>query len=70
MDFTIPTPVEELRQRIAEFVAEDVLPLEADKSSYDDHGNIALPLLHKLRAKARASGLWCLQLRPENGGGG
>lgn len=70
MDFTIPQPVEELRQRIARFVADEILPLEAHKSSYDDHGNIALPLLEALRAKAKASGLWCLQLRPETGGGG
>jgi acyl-CoA dehydrogenase len=70
MDFTIPRHVEELRRRIAEFVAQHILPLEVDKASYDSHGNIALLLLEKLRAKARASGLWCLQLRPENGGGG
>lgn len=70
MDFTIPTHVEKLRRRIAEFVAQDILPLEADKASYDGHGNIAVPLLEKLRAKARESGLWCLQLRVENGGGG
>lgn len=70
MDFTIPRRTEDLRRRIAGFVAEHILPIEADKSAYDGHGNIALPLLDELRAKARASGLWCLQLRPENGGAG
>ncbi|HTN97089.1 MAG TPA: acyl-CoA dehydrogenase family protein [Nordella sp.] len=70
MNFDIPRRTEELRRRIADFVAREVLPLEADKASYDGHGNIALPLLEDLRGKARAAGLWCLQLRPENGGAG
>ena len=70
MNFDIPRRTEDLRRRIADFVAAEILPLEADKASYDGHGNIALPLLEKLRAKAKAAGLWCLQLRPENGGAG
>src|SRR5690606_13371332 len=48
----------------------EVLPLEADRASYDGHGNITLPLLDTLRAKAKAQGLWCLQLKPETGGVG
>lgn len=68
MNFDIPRRTEELRRRIADFVAREILPLEADKASYDGHGNIALPLLEELRGKAKAAGLWCLQLRPENGG--
>src|SRR5262249_13888361 len=47
-----------------------ILPLEADRACYDAHGNIALPLLDRLRAEAQAQGLWCLQLKPENGGAG
>jgi len=70
MDFDIPARTEDFRRRIAAFVEREVLPLEADRASYDDHGNIALPLLDSLRAKARAEGLWCLQLKPENGGQG
>ncbi|AWC22493.1 (R)-benzylsuccinyl-CoA dehydrogenase [Aminobacter sp. MSH1] len=70
MNFEIPASVEEYRSRIAAFVAREILPLEADKASYDAHGNIALPLLDTLRAKARAAGLWCLQLKPETGGAG
>lgn len=68
MDFTIPKPLEALRAHIAEFVARDVLPLEADKASYDPHGNIDDDLLRRLRAKARGEGLWCLQLAKEHGG--
>ncbi|WP_417426880.1 acyl-CoA dehydrogenase family protein [Hoeflea sp.] len=68
MDFTISQSLEELRQRIAAFVENEVLPLESVKSSYDDHENISLALLDELRAKARAEGLWCLQLPEEDGG--
>jgi acyl-CoA dehydrogenase len=68
MDFTIPPALEALRSRIAAFVATEILPLEADAASYDAHENIALGLLGRLRAKARAEGMWCLQLRRETGG--
>jgi acyl-CoA dehydrogenase len=70
MNFGIPARVEDFRARIAAFVDSEILPLEADGASYDEHGNIAAPLLAKLRAKARREGLWCLQLKPETGGQG
>lgn len=68
MDFSISPSLEDLRQRISAFVAREILPLESDPASYDEHENIDLALLSKLRAKARAEGLWCLQLKPETGG--
>ena len=68
MDFSISPELELLRARIAAFVADDILPLEADASTYDAHENIAEGPLEALRAKARAAGLWCLQLKPESGG--
>ncbi|MCZ8374138.1 MAG: acyl-CoA dehydrogenase family protein [Beijerinckiaceae bacterium] len=68
MDFTISPELDRLRQRIAGFVEQNLLPLEADPASYDAHENIALPVLDRMRAKARAEGLWCLQLKPEHGG--
>lgn len=70
MNFEIEPHIEEVRTGIAGFVERNILPLEADRSSYDEHGNIALPLLGELRAKARTAGLWCLQLRRETGGAG
>jgi acyl-CoA dehydrogenase len=70
MDFTIPPHVQDIRARIAAFVERDLLPLEADRTSYDPHENIRLDLLETLRAKAKGEGLWCLQLKPENGGVG
>ncbi len=70
MDFTISPRIEDFRARIAAFVEARILPCEADRSAWDAHGNIALPVLEGLRAEARAQGLWCLQLSPEWGGQG
>lgn len=68
MDFTITPRIEDFRTRIAGFVAEEILPLEADRSAWDAHENIAHHALAPLRDKARDQGLWCLQL-PESAGG-
>ena len=70
MDFHISARVEDYRSRIAAFVAREILPLEQNRASYDAHGNIDEALLEHLRGKARAEGLWCLQLKPETGGAG
>jgi acyl-CoA dehydrogenase len=70
MDFTIPSAVEDYRARIAAFVERELIPLEADPHAYDPHENIRIDLLNDLRSKARAEGLWCLQLKAETGGAG
>jgi acyl-CoA dehydrogenase len=70
MDFTVTPRIEDYRARIARFVADRILPVEADRANWDAHGNIAEGPLAALRAEARAEGLWCLQLRPESGGQG
>lgn len=68
MDFTISPALDDLRCRIAAFVETEIIPHETDPASWDAHENIAEPALSALRAKARAGGLWCLQLKPETGG--
>lgn len=68
MDFTIPPAIEDLRRRIGAFVDTHLIPLESDPAAYDAHENIAAAPLAALRERARAEGLWCLQLKPENGG--
>ncbi len=70
MDFTISPRTEVFRRRIERFVEDHILPLEADRSAYDAHENIRPEVLDTLRARARAEGLWCLQLAPETGGQG
>jgi len=70
VDFTIPPEIADYRDRIAAFVETHLIPLEADGAAWDAHGNIAPGPLAQMRQKARAAGLWCLQLSPENGGAG
>lgn len=70
MDFTISPRIEDYRRRVAAFVDEHVLPLEADRANYDAHENIRIDVLDTVRAKAKAQGLWCLQLKEETGGQG
>ncbi len=68
MDFTLPPEIAKLQQRIREFVAAEILPLESDPASFDEHENITLPLLDRLRARAKAAGLWAPQMPRELGG--
>ncbi|MFC1458620.1 acyl-CoA dehydrogenase family protein [Microvirga arabica] len=70
MDFHILPGIEDYRARIAAFVERELLPLEADPTSYDEHENIRLDLLQRMREKAKTDDLWCLQLKPETGGAG
>ena len=70
MDFTIAARIEDFRVRIARFVEDEIMPLEDDRANYDAHENIRLDVLERLRRKAKAEGLWCLQLKEENGGQG
>jgi acyl-CoA dehydrogenase len=70
MDLTISPRIEDFRSRIAAFVAREIIPLESERATYDAHENIRLDLLDQLRDKAKAEGLWCLQLKPESGGAG
>ncbi len=68
MDFTLPPQVEDYRKRYRAFVAEHLLPLESDPQSFDDHENIRLDVLEKMRAKAKAAGLWAPQMPQARGG--
>ena len=70
MDFTISPELEDIRARVARFVEREILPIESDRANWDAHGNISLPALAPLREKAKAEGLWCLQLKKETGGQG
>ena len=70
MDFTLPPEVEKTRQKIADFVASRIMPLEDDPNSYDPHENLREDLLHSLRAEAKTEGLWALSMPRERGGRG
>ena len=70
MEFSLPADIESLRQRIATFVRERIIPLESDRASYDEHENIRHDLLERVRGEVKAAGLWAPQLPREWGGHG
>jgi acyl-CoA dehydrogenase len=70
VDFHLPPPIEDYRQRIRAFVAAEILPLEADRANYDDHENIREDVLARVRARVKAAGLWSLAMPKERGGQG
>ncbi|MBL8588788.1 MAG: acyl-CoA dehydrogenase family protein [Methylobacteriaceae bacterium] len=70
MDFTLPPELEDIRARTRAFVAEHVMPLEADAESYDAHENIRIDLMKEMQKKAREAGLWSPQAPKESGGMG
>jgi acyl-CoA dehydrogenase len=70
MDFSLSPELDAIRSRARLFIAEEVLPVEALRSNWDEHENIRLDVLEGLRAKARAAGLWAPQSPREFGGMG
>ena len=70
MDFALSPEIDDVRRRVRAFVDTTILPLERDPAAYDEHENIAPAVLEEVRAKAKAAGLWSLQMPKERGGGG
>ncbi len=68
MDFTPSPEIVALQRRIRDFVAAEIIPFESDRANYDEHENIALPVLDRLRARAKAAGLWAPQIPRDLGG--
>jgi acyl-CoA dehydrogenase len=68
MDFTLPPHVEDYRRRVRAFVEEHVLPLERDATAFDQHENLQEPVVQRVRALAKAEGLWAFQLPKSLGG--
>ena len=68
MDFTIPKPLEDLRDKVAAFVREKVIPFEKDPR-WGHHG-IPEDLRRDLNAAAKAAGLLGINSPEEFGGQG
>ena len=68
MDFTLPAEVDRLRLQVREFVDTQLIPLESDPATFDEHENIADGPLTALRVKAKDAGLWAPQMPTERGG--
>lgn len=70
MDFNLDTETENIRQKIATFINNEVIDLESNPENYDAHENISETKLAELREKAQAQGLWNFQVAKERGGHG
>lgn len=68
MDFTLPPRIEEYRLRVRDFVEQQVLPLEPEQTNFDDHENIREEVVARVRQRAKAEGLWALQMPQSRGG--
>jgi acyl-CoA dehydrogenase len=68
MEFALTPEVAALRMRVREFVEREIVPLEADPASFEEHENIRLDLLDDVRARVKAAGLWAPQMPRERGG--
>ena len=68
MDFTLPAEVDHLRLQVRNFVDTQLIPLESDPATFDEHENIADGPLTALRVKAKDAGLWAPQMPVERGG--
>ncbi|MBM3581279.1 MAG: acyl-CoA dehydrogenase [Alphaproteobacteria bacterium] len=66
MDFSLSPEIEDFRAR----VADRILPVEADRAIWDAHDNISEAALARLRAQAKAAGLWAPQMPKALGGQG
>ena len=70
MDFSITAELAADAKRVEAFVADEIIPLEADPAHYDAYGNIDMAVLQSLRAKVKAAGLWAPQIPQAQGGMG
>jgi acyl-CoA dehydrogenase len=68
MDFTLPADIVDLCARLRSFVEREIMPLEQDRSTYDEYDNIRIDLCDEVRARARQAGLWAPQMPRERGG--
>ena len=65
IDFSLPPDVVALREKVAAFIDDVVLPAEAQITSRP-----FMEIVKELQAKARAAGLWCPFVPKEYGGMG
>ena len=68
MEYNLSNEIEQLRIKTRDFVNDIIIPLESDKSSYDDHENINLALLENIRKQVKVSGLWAPQMPIDRSG--
>ncbi len=68
MDFSTPPHVQDITNRVRQFVDNEVIPVETElRVSGQD---LTVEMLQALRAKAKSAGLWAPTMPPEMGGMG
>jgi acyl-CoA dehydrogenase len=70
MDFALTDADESFRARTTAFVRERIIPLESDRANFDEHENLRIDVLERLRAEVKAAGLWAPNVPREWGGHG
>lgn len=70
MDFALPEEIDKFRRQVRAFVEEELIPLESDPTSFDEHEAIRFDLLQELRGKVKRAGLWAPQMPKQYGGQG
>ncbi|MGE0306608.1 MAG: acyl-CoA dehydrogenase family protein [Acidimicrobiia bacterium] len=75
IDFTLSHELQDLRQRVRDFVESAIAPCETELASFGDHpskedARRRVKILLGLRKEARAAGLWLPHMPPEWGGMG
>ena len=70
MDFTLTDEVAAFVARITQFVRTRIVPLESDRGNFDEHENLRLDVLERLRGEVKAAGLWAPNVAREWGGQG
>src|SRR4051812_39000796 len=70
MNFALSPEIGSIVVRTRAFVADEILPVEQDRSCWDEHENIRLDRLEPLRARAKLAGLWAPQTPRAFGGMG
>src|SRR2546430_15952223 len=67
MDFELPWDVQTLQDVVRRFVQQELIPIENQTRPEGD--DIAEDALHGFQEKARAAGLWLVDVPAEYGGG-
>jgi len=70
MDFTLTDEVAAFVAQITRFVRARIVPLESDRGNFDEHENLRLDVLERLRGEVKAAGLWAPNVAREWGGQG
>ena len=68
MDFNLTERAEASRAQIRKIVDDRIIPLESERTNFDEHENIASAPLERLKELTKKNGLWSLSL-PEKWGG-